>query len=408
MYTKLLMDIGIIGGGIGGCLSAINLSKNSKYNITLFEKNIDILMGGPWCHLHAGGMLYPMISLDECKQLLKHSLLFAEFFSNCLLKRPTIIAYHKDEDKYNTLDLLHKCHIIKEEYILSKSSILGKPEDFYCIYTKEDIIFYKKNKYFNNKNKHNIYVSKFCDNLKDIDLIKYPFVSVNEFGIDMEKVKIKIYKLLQCENITLHLDYNINNLSKNKTKWIVNNKLNFDYIINSSGYKMNDTRPENIKVDKTFLSNNLSNDFLEMKCSWIIKTKVNSDYLFPEIAIIGERSTSRGMIQISPHISTNIFQVHLMTNYSTLFKDNSIQLTEQIIKDRTNITIKEITKVFPMFNDAEYYSKPLFGIQRIADKSKDKRADSVVFYDKYNYAEIQIVKGISSIFCSNQIVKKLN
>lgn len=403
------MNIGIIGGGIGGCLSAIQLSKNSKHHITLFEKNKDILTGGPWCHLHAGGMLYPTIPLDECKELLNHSLLFAEFFSDCLLKRPTIIAYNKHEDKYNTVDLLYKCKIIKDEYYKYSTKILGNYDDFYAIYTKEDILFYKKNKYFINKNKHNIYVSIFCDNLSDIDSIKYPFVSINEFGIDMEKVKSRIYTLLNSKtNITLNLNYNINNIVKSNLKWRINDKNEYDYIINSSGYKMNDTRPNDIKTQQEFLSNNLSHDFLEMKCSWIIKTKIDSDYLFPEIAIIGERSTSRGMIQISPHINTNIFQVHLMTTESTLFKDNSIFLTDKIIKDRTNNTINQISKIFPLFKDAEYYSKPLFGIQRIADKSKEKRADSVIFYDNCNYAEIQIVKGISSVFCSNEITKKLN
>lgn len=391
----MVKNICIIGGGIGGCVTAIKLSNNADYKISLFEKDSELL-NLPYCHLHAGGFLYPQLPLDECKELLIHSLLFANFFKNCLEKRPTIIAYSKNEVEYSPENLFTKAKFIQNEYKNYKNLILGKPEDFYAIYTKSDVIFYKKNGYLKKNNLvHDIYVGKFCKELNDIESIQYPFISVNEYGISMIKIREYINVELDKKNISVYNNCKIEIIKQNEMKWIINNE-KFDYLINSCGYEVNKARPNEIK--KTY-------EFLELKSSWVIKTKVDMDYIFPEITIIGKRGTENGMIQISPLNERNVFQIHLMTNESTLF-NGSLVLDKQVILQRTDKTISEISKVFKMFKDAEYYSEPMWGIQRIANLSKEKRADSAIF-NYPMYAEIQIVKGISSVFCANEITKKI-
>ena len=82
-------NVAIVGGGIGGCMAAIKLITNripisdADTSIQLFEKRDKLLSGLPFCHLHSGGFLYPMINIEECIELLNHSLEFATFFHDC-------------------------------------------------------------------------------------------------------------------------------------------------------------------------------------------------------------------------------------------------------------------------------------------------------------------------------------
>ena len=62
--------IAIIGGGIAGCGAGIYL-KEKGYDVTVFEKKNSLVSGPPMCHLHAGGNLYPEISLEQRLQILK-------------------------------------------------------------------------------------------------------------------------------------------------------------------------------------------------------------------------------------------------------------------------------------------------------------------------------------------------
>jgi hypothetical protein len=128
------MKIDIIGAGIGGAVSAIKLSELKNVKINLYEKKLNILDSGmPWCHLHASGALYPDISVKDCIKLFNISLLFVEMFPECIINRPTIIAYNK-KSKYNPINLITRCKIIEEIYRKSKSNLLGKNDTFFAIY----------------------------------------------------------------------------------------------------------------------------------------------------------------------------------------------------------------------------------------------------------------------------------
>ena len=90
--------IAIVGGGIAGVMAAVKIAQEINTEIHLFEKNGQLLQGGPWCHLHAGGMLYPMISKDDALELLYDSLSFALFFQESIIHTPCIVAYRKESN----------------------------------------------------------------------------------------------------------------------------------------------------------------------------------------------------------------------------------------------------------------------------------------------------------------------
>jgi hypothetical protein len=409
---KKKFNISVIGGGIGGCMAAIMASKIPNADVQLFEKKDKLLAGLPFCHLHSGGFLYPMINHEECIELLNHSLEFANFFNECLDNRPTIIAYRIDSI-YNTKELIDKCKLMEatyKEFCVKDNHVLGNPNSYYAIYTREDIIYYKKfgklpEKFEDRYLYHDLYTTEFCKilNSTNIDDIKYPFVSVMEPSILMNKVYKKITKLFNDtntdkDNIKIHTGTTAN----------VDELINkFDYTINASGYQNN---------------NKYQDSLLELKSSWMVINN-HLNIRLPEIAIIGERGTKNGMMQISQCEENNIFQIHAMTNDSSIFEcvdkienfsnDNldiiyNSRIPSEIINTRTKSAINEVSKLFNIFKYSKIDLKlePLWGVQRIISKNKDNRVADVVFPAE-NYAEIQIIKGISSVTAANKLIKKI-
>ena len=74
-----IYDVGVIGGGVSGVVTALELAKHGIETI-LFEQGKSVVNGPPFCHLHAGGNLYPDISVDQCKVLMKQSIEMARLF----------------------------------------------------------------------------------------------------------------------------------------------------------------------------------------------------------------------------------------------------------------------------------------------------------------------------------------
>lgn len=390
-------NIAIIGGGISGITTAIKLAKNRNNIINIYEKKDDILKGSPYCHLHAGGFLYPEISLKDSQILLNDCILFAKEFSECIEHRPTIVAYNINS-KYNTSELIFKCKAIKLSYINSKCYILGEPDKFYEIYEKSDIEYYKKHgkmPYKDNVNRryHDKYVEYFCKFLDDINKIKYPFISVCEPGINQDKVELKLRNELEKYNnikIFTNKEVGLDELKKNGY---------YNCIINASGKDI-----YNINKDEKY----------EFKSSWIINMPLIINN-FPEIAIIGERETKNGMIQITP-LSSHIFQIHCMTSESTIietYDKNSYKihnLKYEEINKRGSVAIKEIAKYFPIF----YLSKvkgARYGVQRIPYNSKLKRLSyikTIKDKDKKRCIDIITLKACSIISLTNRIIEEVD
>ena len=389
--------IAIIGGGISGITSAIKLAENSNNLIHIYEKRHFILRGPPYCHLHAGGMLYPEISLKDAESLFYDCLKFANKFRNAIHHRPSVISYNIDS-QYSPQKLVFKCQMIKLSYIFSKYGKLNtlcNPEHYYAVYQREDIEYYKKYKElpFNEdvaRNYHDKYVINFCELLQDIDSIKYPFVSVYEPGIDKDIVEIQlINELHKIKNTTKNIKI-ITNITVNPE-----NITGYDIIINASG--------TNLKLSEKILENTIKERY-EYKSSWLIKSDIKSiNNNFPEIAIIGQRETENGMIQITP-LNKKRYQVHCMTSKSTIidtrYDNNFEKLTESDIQIRGTQAIKKISDFLPAFE----YSKVIgecSGIQRIPYYSKNKRISDIHKYQDINtsilYFDIITMKACSVI-----------
>lgn len=377
--------IAIIGGGISGVTSAIKLARDKNNVIHLYEKRDYLLKGPPYCHLHAGGILYPEISIDDAQTLLLNSIEFADYFSDCLEYRPTIVAYRSNSN-YSPSNLVFKCKVNKMAYSLNHSQPFGKVDNFYAVYTKDDMIYYKihgKLPESDNLDRqyHNKYVEYFCKLLDDINSIKYPFVSVCEPGINQEKVEEKLLNnLYKCKNVNIFLNKIVN--------W--SDLSTYDTIINASG-------------NNIFSQNS---EKYEFKSSWIITSPLIVENL-PEIAIIGERETNNGMVQLTP-IKKGKFQVHCMTSDSTIIdtftNKQDIKLSIDEIEKRGRVAIRELSKIFSVLIMSKV-DGACPGIQRIPYESKSKRVSRLNYINngKQTIIDMQTLKACSVISIVNKL-----
>ena len=89
--VKKEVKIAIVGGGVADASMALYLGQLGL-NVTLFEKEASLVVGPPFCHLHAGGNLYREISDEQCITLLRQSIDFLRFYPFIVDYRPTVIA----------------------------------------------------------------------------------------------------------------------------------------------------------------------------------------------------------------------------------------------------------------------------------------------------------------------------
>jgi len=418
--------VAIIGGGVAGSTTALYLGKLGL-NITLFEKENDLISGPPFCHLHAGGNLYREISDEQCVKLLKQSIDFLRFYPFVVDYRPTVIVLPKD-DKGKVEDLIPRLDLLTHEYKKlieddSKNKVLGESKDYYKLYTKEDIENLKNRTTLESPKNLDDWMIPVAQNIS-LDKVQFPLIIVQEYGLNLFRlasgVKLSLSKI---NNVSLLTNTTVENIKSDEQSFKVsytqeNQQLSkeFDYIINAAGFRTG-------KIDD--MLDVPCKKMVEFKAAYVTKWKEN-DTLFPEIIFHGERGTPQGMGQFTPYPDGH-FQLHGMTKDITLYEDglvantkmscqpklnqNFIQKIEKSwcndeIDTRTKSAIKHISKFIPHFSDAEVASKPLFGAQQIPGDDPTLRVAEVSFSSN-RYARCEIVKVSSVLSMIDAIVKQL-
>jgi len=414
--------IAIIGGGIAGVTSAILLDEN----ITLFEERDSLISGPPFCHLHAGGNLYPDISTKECLQLLEESIEFLKLYPFSIEYRPTIITfpkkYKKDYKAY-----ISRLDIIKNRYkeLIDKDSsnkVLGDIEEYYKIYNKAEIEELKNldiPKYPKTHKEWLISFAKFVN----LDSLNEPIIIVNEFGLNLFRVSATVeYALKKSNRVSLNLKSKVIDVKRLNDKFLITYESGdailqekFDYLINAGGFlsgKIDDKL--GFKREK----------YVEFKSAYV--TKWRDDIRFAEIIFHGERGTPNGMAQFTPY-NGGYYQLHGMTKNITLFENGLVKTdtsshpsldkefldkinygwSKDIATLRAKNSIKHFKDYFPKFaKEAEVTEVPLFGAQQIPGDNADLRATEVSF--EQNYARCEIVKVSSAIAMAKEIADKFN
>jgi glycine/D-amino acid oxidase-like deaminating enzyme len=420
--------IAIVGGGIAGGSAALYFSELGL-DVTLFEKETSLVNGPPWCHLHAGGNLYPDISDEQCITLLRQSIDFLRFYPEIVDYRPTIIAL----PSYctNSLEnLLPRLEKLQKEYerLIRKDSgnkVLGETSDYFRLYDRHEIEALRKESIVDRPSQSEEWMIPFAKYV-DLETVRFPVVLVQEYGLNLFRAGAQLsLGLEKLKNSTVKLSTYVTGITKDhlSDQWIVeyqhnghNEQDRFDYLINAAGFRTG-------KIDDMIGAP--CQRMVEFKAAYVSRWEKFSDTLWPEVVFHGERGTPRGMGQFTPYPG-GYFQLHGMTKEITLYEDGLVANTplscqpqlgqdfmekientwsEEETKERTQSAIYHLSRFIPEFSQAEVGSKPLFGAQQIPGDDPTLRVAEVSFPVKH-YARCEIVKVSSVLDMIDAITKE--
>ena len=422
-----IYNVGIIGGGVSGVVTALEMVKYGIDSI-LFEQEESVVNGPPFCHLHAGGNLYPDISDEQCRVLMKQSIDMARLFPQSIDERPTFISVPKSEsyevnqitDRLEMLVAYYK-ELIAEDPL---NEILGDPNTYYKTYNKADLITLENKPTVKHPNTADEWMTNAIQ-LIDYKKLKTPIILVQEYGWNLFRLaaqaQLALQKTEKCQlklntSVTTIKDVRDQNLEHNWEIHTINDVYKVNYLVNSSGYK---TGIIDASLDIT------AERLIEFKAAYVSKWQPISG-LIPELIFHGMRGTPHGMMQLTPYCD-NYYQIHGMTEGITLFKNGLIQsksnesqpefeaaINEKLnsgwepgdIQTRTESAIDYVTKFVPSFKSATVGGPPFYGAQQIHGDDPSLRVGEVSF-PSASYARSEIIKASSALTVANQIINNI-
>jgi hypothetical protein len=416
------MRVAIIGAGVAGSTMALMLAR-ANIQTTLFEQRDSLISGPPFCHLHAGGNLYPDISDEQCLKLLHQSIDFAKLYPFAIDYRPTLIIFPKS-CKIGVENFIPRLDLLKSEYqkIVQNDpskDILGDPAYYYQLYTKEDLEKLSKKPTPKNPKSLDEWLIEPSKKI-DFSQVQTPIIAVSEFGINLFLVSGFLQtKLSSYSSLEISFNSKVTSIKKEKEKFLITvneNEYHFDYLINATGFQTG-IIDDMLGLDEKRM--------VEFKAAYVTKWDIESD-IWPEIIFHGKRGTKNGMGQFTPYPNSH-FQLHGMSKNITLFKEglaksskissypllpkkliNKIERgwSSTDIEQRTKAAILHISKFIPSFKSAKVASKPLFGAQQIPGDDPSLRVAEVSFPTK-NYARCEIVKVSSVVDMAKAILEDM-
>ena len=420
--------IAIIGGGVAGATTALYLG-NLGLDVTLFERENSLVNGPPFCHLHAGGNLYPDISDAQCLTLLKQSIDFLRYYPFIVDYRPTVIALpHTCES--NPKDLLPRLVLLRERYEAlidedTDNKVLGDSADYYRCYEKAEIEALQSQPTVALPQSSDEWMTTVAKNI-DLDKVQFPLILVQEYGLNLFGLSSGVsFALKDLATVNLQTNTIVSNIQEvcDEKLWDVTSICNnvtttqsFDYVINAAGFRTG-MIDDMLGVE--------CKRMVEFKAAYVSHWEATNDICFPEIIFHGKRGTPEGMGQFTPY-PQGYFQLHGMTKEITLYDDGLVANTklscqpklgqdfiEKIEKSwsneettlRTQSAIKHLSKFIPDFAEATVASKPLFGAQQIPGDDPSLRVAEVSFPTP-RYARCEIVKVSSVMDMIDRIMKE--
>ena len=250
----------------------------------------------------------------------------ARLFPQSIDERPTFISVPKTEshqvnhieDRLKMLVNYYK-KLIEED---SSNAVLGAPENYYKIYSKEDLDTLAKQPTVERPNSPDEWMTN-AVKLIDYSQLKMPVVLVQEYGWNLFRLgaqaQLALEKTDKCtlklnSKVELIKDLRNQDLGYNWEIYTNDTIHRVNYLVNASGYKTGKF-DESLDLDVKCL--------IEFKAAYVSKWQPITG-LIPEMIFHGERGTPHGMAQLTPYYG-NYYQIHGMTEDITLFKNGLVE-----------------------------------------------------------------------------------
>ncbi|MGR5528477.1 FAD-dependent oxidoreductase [Vibrio alfacsensis] len=417
--------IAVVGGGVAGATAAIHFAELG-FQVSVIEKGVSLVNGPPICHLHAGGNLYREISEQQCLDLLNQSIDTIRLYPHSLNIRPTVIAVpHSDGGDPEAL--IPRLKSIKSAYqalvLKDKANqVLGEPEQYYKLYSKDDLMELAKRTQPESPNSLDEWCIPFAQHA-NLDALKYPVVVVQEYGWSVFRLAaIANLTLAQLPNVQVYTEAELKHTDWQGKHWelMFDNKgveqtICCDYLVNACGFETG-TVDNSIGAKRDRL--------VEFKAAYVTQWH-DCTQQWPEVIFHGPRGTDKGMAQLTPY-GDGYFQLHGMTKGITLFEDGLVGSTdesaqpalptrlltkirqgwrEEILEERTDNAIQHMSQFVPGYQTAVKGGKALFGAQQIPGTDPVLRAADVTFEDNH-YARIEVVKASSTLLAAQKIAQR--
>ena len=426
--------VAVVGAGVAGSTIALRLGELG-IDTTLIERGPSLVNGPPFCHLHAGGNLYREISDQQCLTLLQQSIDTAKIYPQSVNVRPTVVAV-PITDPAEPLDLLPRLKKLRTQYqkLIEQNpsnEVLGKPDDYYKLYQREDIEAIAQRELPQQIEQDEDWLVAFAKQT-NLDTLKFPLVVVQEYGLSAFRwAAAANLAIAQLDSCHVQTNTSVIDIRQSETGqgWQITTQprlstgqlgepstTEYDYVVNACGFKSGELDD---MVDAK------RQRMVEFKASFVTHWP-ECNGLWPEVIIHGTRGTPQGMAQLTPY-PDGYFQLHGMTQAITLFKDGLVtsceqsaqpklaphflqkiegQWPEQSVKERTESNIHHVAQYIPGFASAQTAAKPLFGAQQIPGEDPDLRAADVSF-GRRGYARAEIVKASSALATADAILNDL-
>lgn len=439
-HYKSAKRVGILGGGTAGATIAIRLAALGL-DTYLFEKKTSLIDGPPMCHLHAGGNLYREIPDEDCVALLKQCIDILRLYPYTIDVRPTVFAV-PTRDEGTPEDLLPRLDILTDAYrdLIAddpNNKVLGEPEDYYQLYTHEQLIALSKRKQVEVPSTVDEWMIPVAKHL-DLNKVKFPLIVVQEYGWNIFRLAASAQLALQgYDHAHVFTDTQVQqvvavdctdctNADHHVTKWRIDyhqkdalapESVEVDYLINACGFRTG-IIDDMVGVKVTRM--------VEFKSSYVTHWGEAGGQI-PEIIIYGNRGTPAGMAQLTPYPG-GYFQIHGMSNFITLFEDGLVASNQEsaqpklppqyvhYIEDgwdkaplqaRSQQSIEYVAEFVPTFNSARTVGNALYGGQQIPGQDDTLRVADVSLYSNIRYARAENVKASSTLIAADQIVAEL-
>jgi hypothetical protein len=207
----------VVGGGIAGTVAALALARLGLF-VDIFERNEAFFMESSKIpvHLYTGVQYFAELDKAAIRSLFLDAIAFARLFPFGIKShRPTVLAIAK-EDIRTPSDLEALCRFVQTLYRQAcdqdrRNEVFGKPSSFYTTYTYEKIVEVRHSE---DRNEH--WIKAFANNT-NLELLQFPIIVINEWGIDMTSIARHIVWQLEKEpRITCHLAANVQKVERTK------------------------------------------------------------------------------------------------------------------------------------------------------------------------------------------------